>query len=199
MRRPVGERRVAGEARRLREEVAQRHRRRRRERIAHAELGQVLRHWIVEPELARIAQLQDRRRGEELGDRPDAIERGGGGGPARLEVGEAVAVRPHQLLIVHDRDRETGSGAGGDLLVEPEIENREGVGDLGSVGEAGGRKRRRDGGEHQRRGQRESGAKRDGVAHCARCYCSRPRLHRLARRYGCVSLDSALGCAPFRL
>ena len=44
-------------------------------RRLQAEPGQVRSDGVIQAELALVAQLQDRDRGEELGDRADAVER----------------------------------------------------------------------------------------------------------------------------
>jgi hypothetical protein len=56
-------------------------------RLGTAKPRQVARHGIVELQRSRVAELEDRRRGEELGDGGDAVERVRRGG--RVRAGSA--------------------------------------------------------------------------------------------------------------
>ena len=88
---------------------------------------QVARHGIVELQRARVAELEDRRRGEELGDGGDAVERVRRGGRVPGGIRLAEPRRPHELLVVHDPDRHRGQPAIGPLRFDPggeELEHR---------------------------------------------------------------------------
>ncbi len=75
---------------------------------AARELRDVLDRSVVEVELARVAKLHDRGRGEGLRDRRDPIERLRRRAPRRPQVREADPLRPHELAFVDDADRRSG-------------------------------------------------------------------------------------------
>ncbi len=154
---PIRSVHLAGETRGVGQEVADRDQGAARVDVRRGELREPLRHRVVELELARVAQLQDGRRGEELGERRDAIVRRGRGGRLLREIRKAVPLRPDQLLIVHDADRDSrllpiGGGAG-----DPRVVDRDGGGDTGVLGQ----RLRRLGGA-QGAGQDEQGDQKQG-------------------------------------
>jgi len=71
----------------------------------HLEPWQVRGQWIVQVQLAGVAEDEERGRGEELGDGADAVERVGGRGLPPLDVRPSEAARPDQRLVVHDPER----------------------------------------------------------------------------------------------
>ena len=74
--RPVRARRLALEAGLMRQHPPNRQRLERAERALRGrELREIGDRWIVERQLPRVAKLHDRRRGERLRDRGDAVER----------------------------------------------------------------------------------------------------------------------------
>jgi len=77
---------------------------------------------IVEPELAEVAQLQDRQADEGLGDRGDAEERVGIDGARRSEIAVAEAGGPDELLIAHDAQGQAGHALLPQDLVHPRRE-----------------------------------------------------------------------------
>ena len=141
---PVGEVGLPGQARGVGEKLPDRDIGCVRERVGHLEPREVARHGVVEAKLARIPQLQDRGGGEELGDRADPVDGGRCRRDLPLEIAEAVPLRPHDLLVVNDRDREPGQVAVGEVLLDPPVEDRDGVGDCGLL-----RKRRLGGRKHR--------------------------------------------------
>ena len=104
---------------------------------------QVLRHRIVESQLALLAQLHDRRRGEELavrrhpelGLRRHRQLRGG--------VGESESGRPDEILIRHHADGDAWQVPIQHLPFEPRREEPLGGLHVGVVGDALGRRGRR--------------------------------------------------------
>jgi hypothetical protein len=66
------------------------------------ELGEVDDQRIVEAEPALVAQLQNGRSGERLGDRGDAVERPLVRAGCRRKVGEAGARGPGQVSVTND-------------------------------------------------------------------------------------------------
>ena len=67
---------------------------------------------VLEVELARVAQLHDRRRGERLRDRADAVLRVGSRIEARLDVGGADRGFPDELAVAQH-----GGGKAGQPLL----------------------------------------------------------------------------------
>ena len=125
--RPVREGRLARQSRGMGDEVPDGDRRRVGVPARDGEPRQVARHGIVELQRARVAELEDRRRGEELGDGGDAVERVRRGGRVPGGIRLAEPRRPHQLLIVDDPDRQRGQPAIGPLRLDPggeELEHR---------------------------------------------------------------------------
>ncbi len=72
--------------------------------VIAAASGMCIDQRVVEPQPAGVAQLQDRRGGEGLRDRRDAVQGLRVGPAAGVAVGEAVAVRPGELPVAHDAD-----------------------------------------------------------------------------------------------
>jgi hypothetical protein len=70
--------------------------------------GEMLGHGIVELQFSRVAQLQDRGRGEELGVGSDAVERCRGCRILLCDVGKPIPLAPDQFLIVDDADGKPG-------------------------------------------------------------------------------------------
>src|SRR5712691_4070249 len=63
---------------------------------------------VVEPELPVLVQLQDRERGESLGDGADAVERLRRRRPLRAQIGVAEGLGPDGPIALHDRKRNAG-------------------------------------------------------------------------------------------
>ncbi len=106
--RPPRARQVALQARAVREQFADRD----VEQALIASLdrsgGHMVADPVVEPQLAIFLQLQDRERGERLGNGSDAVERARSGRYLRAHVGVAEGLRPDGPVAVHDRERHTG-------------------------------------------------------------------------------------------
>jgi hypothetical protein len=117
------------------------------------ELRDPLRDRVVQLKRSGVAQLQNRVCREGLRDRGDAIGGGRRGGDFLLEVGVAVALRPDELLVVDDGDRNARLLAISRRPVGPGVENLEGCGDFGFLRQrnVGGRERR-GGGENEESG-----------------------------------------------
>ena len=138
---PVRERRLAREPGGVREEVTDRDRRRLGVARGDGEPGEMPDERVVEPELAGVAELQDRGGREELRDRGDAVERLGRRRRASLEAGPAEASGPDEGLVVDDRDRQAGHPGVRHLRLDPGGEQIEAGADVGVPGE--GRRARR--------------------------------------------------------
>ena len=76
-----------------------------------SELREVALRRISERELARVAKLHDRRRGERLAHRANAKHAVGVDGRARLHVAEAVTFRPREVAVDNDSDGQPGTFA----------------------------------------------------------------------------------------
>ena len=97
------------------------------------EPGQVGADRVVEAELPGVTQLHDRGGRERLRDRRDPIEGVGGRGRAGCRVGPAEALRPHDVLVVDDGDREAGPRPKGQLALDPGGEEVDGRADVRMV------------------------------------------------------------------
>ncbi len=78
------------------------------EGVRGVEVGEVAGDRNVEVDLPLLHELHDRDVGEELGDAPHAIDGLRGGAHAVVGMREAEALRPYDLLVVHQRDRDGG-------------------------------------------------------------------------------------------
>ena len=85
----------------------------------HREPGQILLHGVIEAQLALLAQLHHGRRGEELAVRCHAEFRLRRHGRLRRGVGQAEALRPHEILVGHDAHGHARKVAVQQLAVEP--------------------------------------------------------------------------------
>jgi hypothetical protein len=93
----------------VREQVAQRDERRVARRIDQArQFGQVLLCGLVERQFAGVAELQDGQGREALRDGSETEDGVRIDGHLRLEVTNAVALRPDQLAVDHQAHREAG-------------------------------------------------------------------------------------------
>ena len=112
---------VFGKAFRMREQVANGDLRRVGCRIfQRCKFRHVLLRRIVERELAFVAQLEDRHRGEALGHRGDTEDGVGVRRRFRLEVAIPRRAGVHQLAVDDDAPRRTGDVVGGsEVLKEP--------------------------------------------------------------------------------
>ena len=90
---------------------------------------QVLRHGIVETQLAGVSLLHDGDAGEQLRDRADAVQRVGLRGTTVRRVRQSEAVRRDQLLVVDDSDRDTRDLVDRGLVLDPLLPGVDGVGD----------------------------------------------------------------------
>ena len=91
---------LANEARAVRHELPQGDGR--AGRVVGGEVGEVVGDGGVDVELAAFVQLHDGDVGEELRDRPDAVDGGGGGGVAGGLLAEAG--RPRDAFFIDQRD-----------------------------------------------------------------------------------------------
>ena len=92
------------------------------ERVERLEVGQHARDRGVEVEGAALDQLHDGQVGEELRHGADAVDGVGGGRRLRLRVGEAVAARPDDGLIVHQGDGQGGQPLGLDFPLDQGVQ-----------------------------------------------------------------------------
>ncbi len=97
------------------------------ESVDRLEVRQDARDRGVEVEGAALDELHHGQVGEQLRHRADAVNGVGRGRRLGLRVGEAVAARPDDLLIVHQRDRQGGQSLGFDFVLDEGVEPFHGV------------------------------------------------------------------------
>ena len=135
---PVRKRRLTREASRVCEDVAERDGRSVRVRRGRREPRQMVAHLVVEAELARVPELQDRGGGERLRDRGHPVQRLRRGIDLPSDVRPAESSRPHDVALVDDGDRESGPPAIGELPLDPGAQQIDIRSDIGMVEREGG-------------------------------------------------------------
>ena len=96
---------------------------------------EVLRHRVVESEVAVVAQLHHAGAGEQLGNRTDAVDRSRRRGGHTVDVGVAVALAPDQVLIVYHAYGDPWNSLVGQLGIHPHVQETERRGHSGVVAE----------------------------------------------------------------